>query len=272
MYQNSRLRQPLPPPAKPQTVKVPKMIFAVAGLVMVVMLAGIFFLMKMSSDNKEDSVANPPASKQADSFDKSKFSLSDPTSPWLVVNKKRALEPIRFVPADLTAPDMQLAGSETADNMQVNAQTALALAELNAAAKAEDVQLVLVSGYRSYDTQVTVYNSEVKGFGQAQADRESARPGHSEHQTGWAADLAPANGECKIEACFADTPEGKWLAANAYKHGFVIRYAKDKEHVTGYNYEPWHLRFVGKELAAEMHDKNIATLEEFFKLPAAPSY
>jgi D-alanyl-D-alanine carboxypeptidase len=247
-------------------------LFVAAGVLILIIALGGFLLASRGGNKGEDKKSDTTNTAQEPSFDKKKFSLSDPTSPWLVVNKKRALDPIRYAPADLTAPNMELAGADSADNMRVNAATAAALTELNTAAIAEDIQLVLVSGYRSYDTQVTVYNSEVKGFGQAQADRESARPGHSEHQTGWAADLAAANGKCKIEACFADTPEGKWLAANAHKHGFVIRYAKNKEHVTGYNFEPWHLRFVGKELAAEMYTKNIATLEEFFSLPAAPGY
>ena len=265
MYQNNRVRQ-----SKPQTAKTPKAIFVVIGLILVALLAGMFFLMKPGSN--DDTNTDQPTNKQTASFNKKQFSLDDPTSPWVVINKKRALDPIRYAPADLTAPDMQLAGSDTADNMQVNAQTASALSELNAAAKADGVRLVLASGYRSYDTQVAVYNSEVKGFGQAQADRESARPGHSEHQTGWAADLAAASGECKIESCFADTNEGIWLAANAYKYGFIIRYTEDKTGITGYKYEPWHVRYIGKDLAAEMHRTGVKTLEEFFGLPAAPDY
>lgn len=205
-------------------------------------------------------------------YDKTQFSLDDPNSTWVVVNKKRPLAPKTFVPADLRAPSIKLKGGKTTEAMQVRAETATALEALDAAAKADGINLVLVSGYRSYNSQKTIYDSEVRGFGQAIADQESARPGHSEHQTGWSADLGAASGDCEIEACFADTSEGQWLAANAYNYGFVIRYAKDKTNITGYVYEPWHLRFVGTDLATEMHNQGIETLEEFFELSAAPSY
>jgi D-alanyl-D-alanine carboxypeptidase len=131
---------------------------------------------------------------------------------------------------------------------------------------------MLSSGYRSYDYQVGLYNGYVKSQGQATADTQSARPGYSEHQTGLAVDIEPASKKCELDACFADTPEGKWLVANAYKYGFILRYTQDKTAVTGYAYEPWHFRYVGTPLATEMHNQNVATLEEFFNLPVAPDY
>lgn len=235
-------------------------------VILAVVLVGGFFVVQNRSKDKNEPVT--PA-EQADEFDKTQFSLSDPTSPWLVVNKQRQLNPKTYAPADLRTPNMSV---ESAD-MQVNSQTAAALEALDAAAKQEGIELVVASAYRSYDEQTSVYGSMVRGYGQTEADRQSARPGHSEHQTGWTADLSAANDtSCRLEICFGDTPEGKWLAANAYKFGFIIRYPEGKESVTGYNYEPWHLRFVGKELAAEMRRTGIATLEEFFNLPAAPSY
>jgi D-alanyl-D-alanine carboxypeptidase len=167
---------------------------------------------------------------------------------------------------------MALRGAKTAENMQLRAEAATALASLASAAKTEGINVLVASAYRSYDTQTMIYDSEVRGFGQEEADRESARPGHSEHQTGWAVDLGAANKKCEIEACFGETPEGKWLATNAYKYGFVLRYAQGKEPITGYKYEPWHLRYVGVDLATEMHRTNTKTLEEFFDLPAAPNY
>jgi D-alanyl-D-alanine carboxypeptidase len=184
-----------------------------------------------------------------------------------VVNKQRPLNPKKYAPANPTTPDI-----DASDTEQLNTPTAEALKNLADGARAEGIKLSLESGYRSYDTQVAVYNSEVRANGQAQADRESARPGYSEHQTGWAADLGAANGKCRLQLCFADTPEGKWLANKAYKYGFIIRYPSGKEAVTGYQYEPWHTRFVGAELSIEMHNTNVQTLEEFFGLPAAPVY
>lgn len=142
-----------------------------------------------------------------------------------------------------------------------------------AAAAADGVILNLQSGYRSYNLQTSVYNRWVAQKGQAVADTESARPGHSEHQTGLAADVGgvtrPA---CNVEQCFADTSEGKWVAAHAHEYGFVIRYSLGQDGVTGYTYEPWHLRYVGPELARQVQAEGAKTLEAFFGLGAAGSY
>ena len=151
----------------------------------------------------------------------------------------------------------------------MRAQAATALNELLTDAKTAGYNLQIISSYRSFSTQSITYNGYVARDGQAKADTYSARPGHSEHQTGLAVDLG--SGTCNLEICFGDSPAGKWLAANAWNYGFVIRYQKDKTAITGYQYEPWHIRFVGKELASEIKTKDI-TLEEFFGLPTAPNY
>lgn len=263
MYQNSRLRTTN---QKPKTLASPKGLFVAALLVVLILVAvGSFFLLRhKDAPTKQD--AGKPAT-QTNSFNKKQYSLTDPTSQWVVVNKIRPLNPKTYEPAGMRTPDIT-----TSSGQQLNDAAATALESMAKAAADQGVNLKLVSAYRSYSTQVATYDSEVRGYGQAQADRESARPGYSEHQTGWAADLGAASGKCQIQACFADAPEGKWLAANAYKYGFIIRYPKNKEHVTGYLYEPWHVRFVGQELASEMHNQKVETLEEFFGLPAAPSY
>lgn len=235
-----------------------------ALLILAVPVAGFWLL--TSRDPKPADKASP--TEQAPPFDKQQFSLTDPASPWVVVNKQRQLSPKEYAPPSLRLPDMKVESEE----MKVNDEAATALERLAAEAAKAGVDLLVVSAYRPFAQQVIIYNSEVRGFGQEQADRESARPGHSEHQTGWAADLGAASGKCRIEACFADTKEGKWLAANAYKFGFIIRYTEGKEAVTGFQYEPWHIRYVGTELATEMHRVSIQTLEEFFGLPAAPNY
>ena len=156
--------------------------------------------------------------------------------------------------------------------MQVRTDTAAALEALFAGAKAAGVPLMLSSGYRSYAYQTSLYNGYVAAHGQAQADTFSARPGYSEHQTGWAVDVEPLNQQCDVDQCFANLPEGKWVAAHAYEYGFIVRYTADKVGVTGYSYEPWHIRYVGKPLALELHQKGIETLEEFFGLPAVTGY
>jgi len=243
-------------------------------LVIFVLIGIIILLVPVLLIKKSNEQPGPSSNSQTTepTFDKSKFSLDDPTSPWVVVNKQRPLSPKTYAPNGLRAPNIQLKGGKTTEAMQLTAETSQAVEALATAAQAEGLKFVLVSGYRSYNSQKTIYDSEVKGFGQAVADQESARPGHSEHQTGWAADLGRTDGKCEIEACFADTAEGKWLATNAHKYGFIIRYAKDKTSVTGYIYEPWHLRYVGSDLAAEMHRTNTETLEEFFGLSSAPTY
>lgn len=213
--------------------------------------------------------APSPAAKPA--FDKQQRSVSDPASIWVVANKRRPLDPATYTP-QVAAPAMRLRLSASAPEMQVSTAAKADLERLDAAAKAAGVPLMLASGYRSYQTQTAVYASEVRAYGQAQADRQSARPGHSEHQTGLAIDLAPASGACMIEECFGSLPEGRWLAANAHAYGFIIRYPQGKEAVTGYLYEPWHLRYIGTDLAAELHRQGNPTLEEFFGLGAAPSY
>lgn len=156
--------------------------------------------------------------------------------------------------------------------MQVRDAAATALEQLNAAATKANIPVQVVSGYRSYDYQVSVYGNYVKTVGQSAADQESARPGYSEHQTGMAVDLGAQNGTCTLEACFGTTPEGKWLAANAYLYGYILRYPADKIAITGYEYEPWHFRYVGVALATEMHRQNIQTLEEFFNVTGGTTY
>lgn len=125
----------------------------------------------------------------------------------------------------------------------------------NAAAK-EGFEINLLSGYRSYDTQKNLYNNYVATYGQAEADTFSAKPGTSEHQTGLAMDVG------WIDDSYGDTASGKWLAANCYKYGFIIRYPKDKESITGYKYEPWHIRYLGTDIATDVYNSGLC-LEEY---------
>lgn len=124
---------------------------------------------------------------------------------------------------------------------------------------AEGYSLWCASGYRSYSLQNRLYTDYAARDGKQAADTYSARPGYSEHQTGLALDLN------SISDSFAYTGEGKWVAANCWRYGFIIRYPKGKEDITGYKYEPWHLRYVGTELAEELYNSGL-TLEEYFGL------
>lgn len=211
---------------------------------------------RSSDTNSQTNVQSP--------FNKSRYSISEPGSPWWIVNKNRPL-PAGYRPADLTVPDITLRLASTDEQMKVSAQMAPSLEKLFAAAKQANVHIMMTSGFRSAELQKKFYDSYVAKDGQAAADRYSARPGTSEHQTGLAADIARTDRKCYLEVCFGETPEGKWLAANAHLHGFIVRYPDKKEPVTGYQYEPWHIRYVGPELAAEL-TRTSQTMEEFFGL------
>ncbi len=141
----------------------------------------------------------------------------------------------------------------------ITAETQQAFDTMQSAAAREGLTLFICSGFRSYDYQATLYNNYVARDGQTAADTYSARPGHSEHQTGLALDINSTDGS------MATSAEGLWLAEHCAEYGFVIRYPQGKEHITGYMYEPWHVRYLGTELAAELTEKEL-TLEEYFGL------
>lgn len=134
-----------------------------------------------------------------------------------------------------------------------------AFSKMKSAAAKDGVTLTVISGFRSYSTQTNLYNNYVARDGKAAADRYSARPGHSEHQTGLAADLN------QISDSFGETKAGKWLAANCWKYGFILRYPKGKEAITGYMYESWHFRYIGDTKITEViyNNGNWSTLEEY---------
>lgn len=132
---------------------------------------------------------------------------------------------------------------------------------MQADAQSIGLNLYISSGYRSYTYQENLYNSYVNRDGKELADTYSARPGHSEHQTGLAFDLNT------IDDSFANTAEGQWVKDNCQKYGLILRYPKGKENITGYQYESWHLRYVGKELAQKLYNNgDWITLEEYFNL------
>ncbi len=137
--------------------------------------------------------------------------------------------------------------------------TETAFEKLSAAAEKEGLDIYAASDYRTYQFQVTVYNSMVKGYSKEYADNYSARPGHSEHQTGYTIDCNDINND------FAETDEGKWLAEHCWEYGFILRYPLGKEHITGYSYESWHIRYVGVEHAKAIWEQGL-TLEEYLDI------
>lgn len=194
----------------------------------------------------------------------------DPDSIHVLANRQNQLDPPDYTPNDLVYPDVPQYGPEEA--MMLRQEAADALEELFAAGQDENMHLGLVSGFRSFEYQVQIYGARHAEVGTEETDLYMSRPGYSEHQTGLAADvISIANEDCILGECFADTPEGQWVAERAHEHGFVIRYLEDMEHITGYPYEPWHLRYVGKETAEEVYTEGL-TLEEYWEQGPAPEY
>lgn len=206
-----------------------------------------------------------------DSFNKAQYSLTDPNSIWVIVNKQHPIQPINFVPSDLVFPNVTLRVPGQTE-MMMRSVAATALEQFFTAAAVAGYKLEISTAYRGYTYQQTLYNNYVNAAGQAAADQESARPGYSEHQTGLAVDIRTQSNQCNLETCFGGLPEGQWLAANAYKYGFLLRYPADKVAITGYEYEPWHFRYVGTELSQEMHKDHVETLEEFFGVTGGTTY
>ena len=204
---------------------------------------------------------------EAPGFDLGMFSIDEADSLWVVVNKLRPLNPIDYAPIDLVAPNVPAAFDPL-----MRKEASDALEAMYAEAVEAGVAFRIQSSYRSYTTQLRVKANSVARLGQTISDQRSARAGYSEHQTGLAVDLTTPSGRCTLDACFAQTPEGEWLADNAWRFGFILRYLDGKSDIHGYVFEPWHFRYVGLELAEEIHVQGNPTLEELFGLDPAPDY
>lgn len=202
----------------------------------------------------EPGTAATAKSAAAPDFDKHAYSVTRASSLWVIVNKKHPLHPIRYQPR-----------VSVVDGRQVDHRMAPYLKKLLAASKRAGNPLHVVSGYRSYSYQQSVFHGLVAQQGRSSAEMWSAKPGYSEHQTGLAADLNLANsGTCSLQSCFGKTRGGRWLARNAWRYGFIVRYTKANTKITGYEPEPWHIRYVGKSLARELRRTHTTCLESFF--------
>ena len=191
---------------------------------------------------------------------------------WVLLNKSRPLNPIDFAPENIRAME----SSESLDNsrgLRLNVHAASALEEMSDAMLADGAgQMFVNSAYRTYEYQGELFLQDVEQLGEEEALLRSARAGYSEHQTGLAVDVSvPAQG-CAIMQCFGDTVGGIWIAENSWRFGYIGRYEEGTSGITGFTYEPWHLRFIGKPLAKMYHESGMNTLEEFWGLPEAPAY
>ncbi len=250
-------------------------------LLIVVALAIGFLVSRQNGDDSSQSTSNttPTASKKDKGETKVKAQeiqiklpgvepvaamaedFHQPDSLWTVVNKDRPLLNQDYRPSDLIQPDINKRPDKSNDEKSMRDIVNADLEAMFADAEAEGYDLMLASGFRSKALQSIYYNGISKAYGQEVADKQSARPGTSEHQTGLALDISYSDRHCYLEVCFGDLPAGKWLAANSYKYGFILRYPADKTEITKYQYEPWHFRYVGKPLAKAVYDSGL-TLDE----------
>ncbi|WP_217592157.1 D-alanyl-D-alanine carboxypeptidase family protein [Cohnella sp. GbtcB17] len=192
--------------------------------------------------------------------------VTNPESMLVLVNKKRELSST-YAPDDLVKPDVEFSFSGDSPKQKMRKTAASALEKLFAGAQKDGITLKAVSGYRSYATQKSIFSRNADLKGEEVANRTSARPGQSEHQTGLAMDVSSASANYELEPKFGDTKEGKWLAAHCAEYGFIIRFLNGEEDVTGYSYEPWHVRYVGKEAAKQIMKQGV-TLEAYLEAAA----
>ena len=181
-----------------------------------------------------------------------------------LVNKEFSLDE-GYKPEDLVVPNVRLYCSEREERSHLRYVAAKALEEMFRAAESEGIELYLVSAFRSSNYQEGLYNNSLMRRGEEYTNRYIAKPNHSEHQTGLVADISTKSMNYELEPHFRDTEEGKWLANNAHKYGFILRYKEGREAETGYSFEPWHFRYVGKELSEYVFENNLI-LEDLYKI------
>ncbi len=194
----------------------------------------------------------------------------DPTSITVYVNKEYAL-PKSYKPEKLVTPNVKFNLVKYDERTLMRPEAASALEELFEGAQGDGIILYGISAFRSYDRQYKIFTNNIVKKGKTYTLRYSAVPGTSEHQTGLAIDVSSKSSSFKLSTNFASTKEGIWLAENAHNYGYIIRYPKGYEEITGYAYEPWHIRYVGKALASYLHENNL-TLDEYYKYSPSPGF
>lgn len=187
-----------------------------------------------------------------------------PSSITALVNRNYLL-PSTYVPSSLTEPKIRFSFNYKSDKRKLRKPAAKALERMFKDAEKKKVILYAVSGYRSYARQKQIYDQNVASRGKSATDKVSARPGSSEHQTGLTVDISSRSVGYQLSQTFGTTKEGKWVAKNAHKYGFIVRYPNGKSKITGYHYEPWHIRYVGVETASYLYKNNL-TLEEYYNV------
>lgn len=188
--------------------------------------------------------------------------LTRPDGQLILVNKSMPVD-LDYAPTDLVLPTVAYRTDKSQEEVMVRAALVEPLAKLFADAKAAGYDLLIGSAYRSSKLQEMYFNSYSHAHGQTEAEKFSAHPGTSEHQLGLAVDLTTTDRACYLVECFGETSAGKWLAANVHQYGFILRYPDGQAAITGYNYEPWHFRYVGSPIATAVFESGL-TYEEAF--------
>ena len=196
-------------------------------------------------------------------FPLDKYSVDDPNSIWVVVNKARPLQPLKYEPTDLQG----VAGTK------LRRQVVQPLQDLLAAAKGDGVNIGVRTGYRSYGQQDYILSQRIKTYGRQRAEQGTARAGFTEHQTGLSLDFSSrSQPACDLRDCFSNTKEYRWLSDHAWEYGFIQRYTVLNQEVSGFKPEGWHFRYVGVELASYLRNSDFGSLEELFGLPGGSEY
>lgn len=229
------------------------------AILMLLVFSGFYFLLapyihqEVGEGNVETSASLPVQEQTHETADKSSEYL-------ILVNKTHGLD------KDYEPDDLQTVNSVAEDRekeyQKLRSAAAKAFNKLTAAAKKKGYTIKLTSAFRPYSYQEVLYEKYIEEDGKNKAEQYSAKPGYSEHQTGLAADVSSPSINYDLAQAYGSTEEGQWLAKNAHKYGFIIRYPEGKEDITGYEYEPWHIRYVGKDAAREIYRQK-TTLEEY---------
>ena len=250
----------------PQRKLQPSRRFSLNSILLVLILINVLlliFALLVHAHPKWVAATTPaPDTSQVTTSDPLASALTDLNSVTLLVDATHSL-PADYEPSDLEAPYV----SSTGEVIQVRAAVAEDLKEMINTANEDGAPLILTAGYISYETQEDYFSDRVAMVGEAEALKTTPKAGFSEHQTGLAVDFSDKDDGTAATTAFAESEAGKWLLAHAHEYGFILRYPEGKQDITGYDYMPWHWRYVGRDLANKMYetDPNL-TFEEYFEI------
>ena len=242
----------------------------IVGIIMVTICAFIWVhdiysqvksedITKLSQEQEEKSIEQEEKTKKQKEYEKIQSILKENKDDLtILVNKENPL-PDYYHAKNLVSPNV----IKMYDKISLRNDTAQALEEMLSKAKDDNIILYLKSGYRTARDQKRLYDASLKRNGKEYTEKYQALPNKSEHQTGLAVDLTCDAVNKRLVPSFENTKEGKWLSQNAHKYGFILRYKKGREDDTGYAFEPWHFRYIGKEIATYIYENDLI-LEDLY--------